>query len=218
MVMTITFFQSIGNAKKAGIIVMLRQLFLFVPAMIILPMKLSSIGAYSYVANNTDVESADVGKFCSIADHCRIGMGGHTLGMLSTSPIFTEALNGTKTQWVPKDVHAAEDKRVIIGSDVWVGSHVLINGGVKVGHGSVIGAGAVVVKDVPPYAIVGGVPAKVIRYRFSPQIIQRLLEFEWWNMDEEMLKKNISFFQRDNISLDEVNAFVSNVVTKSSVR
>lgn len=181
-------------------------------------MKFSSIGAYSYVANNTDVESADIGKFCSIADHCRIGMGGHTLDMLSTSPIFTEALNATKTQWVPKDVHAAEDKRVIIGSDVWVGSHVLINGGVKVGHGAVIGAGAVVVKDVPPYAIVGGVPAKVIRYRFSPEIIQRLLELEWWNMDEEILKENICFFQRDNISLDEVNAFVSNVVTKSSVR
>ena len=95
---------------------------------------------------------------------------------------------------------------------------MLINGGVKVGHGAVIGAGAVVVKDVPPYAIVGGVPAKVIRYRFSPEIIQRLLELEWWNWDEEKLKDNISFFQRDNISLDEVNAFVSNVVTKSSVR
>lgn len=181
-------------------------------------MKLSSIGAYSYVANNTDVESADIGKFCSIADHCRIGMGGHTLDMLSTSPIFTETLNATKTQWVAKDVHAAEDKKVIIGSDVWGGSHVLINGGVKVGHGAVIGAGAVVVKDVPPYAIVGGVPAKVIRYRFSPEIIQRLLELEWWNMNEEILKKNICFFQRDNISLDEVNAFVSNVVTKSSLR
>lgn len=75
-----------------------------------------------------------------------------------------------------------------------------------------------VVKAVPPYAIVGGVPAKVIRYRFSPEIVQRLLELEWWNWDEEVLKENISFFQRDNISLDEVNAFVSNVVSKSSAR
>lgn len=65
-----------------------------------------------------------------------------------------------------------------------------------------------VVKDVPPYAIVGGVPAKVIRYRFSPEIIQRLLELEWWNMDEEMLKENISFFQRDNFSVDEILALV----------
>ena len=80
--------------------------------------KLSTIGAYSYVGNDTDVECADIGKFCSIADHCRIGMGGHKLDMLSTSPIFTEAINGTKTQWVDKDVHAVEDKRAVLGNDV----------------------------------------------------------------------------------------------------
>lgn len=68
-----------------------------------------------------------------------------------------------------------------------------------------------VVKDVPPYAIVGGVPAKVIRYRFSPEIIQRLLELEWWNMDEEMLKENISFFQRDNFSVDDILELVGKV-------
>lgn len=65
-----------------------------------------------------------------------------------------------------------------------------------------------VVKDVPPYAIVGGVPAKVIRYRFSHEIIQRLLELEWWNWDEKRLKDNISFFQRDNFSIDDILALV----------
>lgn len=167
--------------------------------------KLSTIGAYSYIGNDTDVECADIGKFCSIADHCRIGMGGHKLDMLSTSPIFTEAVNGTKTQWVDKDVHAAEDKRVVLGNDVWVGSHVLINGGVTVGNGVVIGAGAVVVKDIPPYAVVGGVPARVIRYRFSEDVIAKLEELQWWDMSEDKLKEHITLFQKENVTVEEMN-------------
>lgn len=166
--------------------------------------KNSTIGAYSYIGNETDVECADIGKFCSIADHCRIGMGGHNLNMLSTSPIFTETANGTKSRWVVQDVNSDEDKRAILGNDVWIGSHVLINGGVMVGHGAVVGAGAVVVKDVPPYAIVGGVPAKVIRYRFTQEVIEKLLELEWWNYDDTTLKENISFFQKENISVNDI--------------
>lgn len=171
--------------------------------------KMSKIGAYSYIGNDTDVEYADIGKFCSIADHCRIGMGGHNLNLLSTSPIFTEAINGTRSQWLDHDVNAAEDKMAVLGNDVWVGSHVLINGGVTVGHGAVIGAGAVVVKDVPPYAIVGGVPAKVIRYRFSQEVIEKLLEFEWWNLDDNVLKQNIVFFQKEKITLNELEDFIA---------
>lgn len=131
--------------------------------------------------------------------------------MLSTSPIFTEAINGTRTQWVDSDVNAVLDQKAVLGNDVWVGSNVLINGGVKIGDGAVIAAGAVVVKDVPPYAIVGGVPAKIIRYRFSPEIIEKLLELKWWNLDDEILKEKIGFFQKDNICIDDVEAFMKTI-------
>ena len=173
-------------------------------------MKSSSIGRYSYVGNDTDVECADIGQFCSISDHCRIGMGGHTLSHISSCPLFTQKINGCQEQWIEYDIHAVEEKRAVLGNDVWVGSHVLINGGVTVGHGAVIGAGAVVVKDVPPYAIVGGVPAKVIRYRFSPEVIEKLLELQWWNLPDETLKEHIRFFQKEDLSVNDIEDFIKN--------
>lgn len=165
--------------------------------------KKSSVGAYSYIGNSTDVEFARIGKFCSVSDHCRIGMGKHTVNLLSTSPIFTQVSNGTQERWVEHDTNAAPDELTILGNDVLVGSHALINSGVKIGDGAVVASGAVVTKDVPPYAIVGGVPAKIIRYRFSEDIIAKLLELKWWNMPEADLKRHIHIFQKENISVTD---------------
>ena len=168
--------------------------------------KSAEIGAHTYVAANTEIENAVIGKYCSIADHCRIGMSGHSLQYISTSPIFTQRVNALQDRWSEKDVFKdkTEEERVYIGNDVWVGSHVLINGGVHVGDGAVLAAGAVVTKDVPPYAIVCGVPAKIIRYRFPEPIIEKLMEIQWWNLPEDIIKNNISLFQKDDFTISEL--------------
>ena len=166
--------------------------------------KGSKVGAYTYISANTDVENAEIGKFCSISDHCRVGMGGHNTNQISTSPIFTEAHNATKFQWINKNNNAAPLKKAIVGNDVLIGSHVLILGGVTIGNGAVVAAGAVVTKDVPPYAVVGGVPAKVIKYRFSQEIIDELQKTQWWDWPEEKLKGNIELFQSDSFRLDKL--------------
>lgn len=178
--------------------------------------KRAEIGAYTYVAANTDIENAVIGKYSSIADHCRIGMSGHSLQCISTSPIFTQTVNALQDRWTAKNVFEdkSKDERVYIGNDVWVGSHVLINGGIHVGDGAVLAAGAVVTKDVPAYAVVGGVPAKIIKYRFPEPVIKKLKEIQWWNLPEDVLKENISLFQKDDFSVSELVELMESINKK----
>lgn len=163
----------------------------------------SIIGSYTYVASNTQVICAIIGRYCSIADDVIIGPGNHTLTYLSTSPVFTESRNALGLRWC-YDTKVKPFKQVKIGNDVWIGSRAIIMGGVSIGDGAVVGAGAIVTKDVPPYAIVGGVPAKVIRYRFPENVIAKLLEIKWWDLPEEVLKEKIHVFQKEGLTAKEV--------------
>ncbi len=153
------------------------------------------IGSFSYIGDYGLVNNASVGRYCSIGASFKVGFGGHPLNFASTSPAFYKKSLFVDT---PPDtsMHFIEYKHTHIGNDVWIGANVFINDGVKIGDGAVIGAGAVVTADVAPYAIVGGIPAKLIRYRFDRDVIDELLALQWWDRDMDWIKRNLPFFQK----------------------
>lgn len=160
----------------------------------------SEIGSYSYLSPNSSLICTKVGKFCSIASNCQIGLPSHSLKYISTSPIFTEKNNALKQRWITQN-HFSPFNKTTIGNDVWIGASSIIIGGIIIGDGAVIAAGSVVTKDVPPYAIVGGTPAKIIKYRFSQEVITKLLQISWWDFSQTKLKKILPLFQTDEFDV-----------------
>lgn len=152
---------------------------------------------YHYPINHDKLQ---IGKFCSIACGVKFlfNSANHTLSSLSTYPfpLFFEEWGLEK-----KDVTNAWDNKgdIVIGNDVWIGYEAVVLAGVTIGDGAIIGTRAVVTKDVPPYTIVGGVPAKPIKKRFSEETISALLEIQWWNWSEERIARNIGAIQSGNI-------------------
>ena len=154
----------------------------------------TTVDSYSYFGSNCKVHNVSIGKFCSIGSDVKIGLSNHpTKRFVSTSPYFyLPKLNNIET-FVNNQFYDPR-KPIIIGNDVWIGSNVLINDGVTIGDGSVIAAGAVVTKDVEPYSIVGGVPAKEIKKRFTTAQIDKLLLLKWWDKDIKWIKSNVLKF------------------------
>lgn len=148
------------------------------------------MGRFSYVGRETQVYHARIGSFTSIGPQVLIGLGEHPAdGFVSTHPMFYSDRGQSNPVLVEKPLF--EEMPVTeIGNDVWIGARAILRTGVKIGDGAILAAGAVVVKDVEPFSIVGGVPAKHIRYRFSKEEIERIQRSEWWTKDLRWLKEN----------------------------
>ena len=146
----------------------------------------SKLGRYNNIGYDNELNNVEMGSFCSLSDHVFIGGDEHPLDWVSTSPVF-EGINhsGPKRKFAKFEVPLTA--KTYIGNDVWIAHGVCIKAGVTIGTGAAIGTGAVVTKDVPPYAIVAGVPAKIIRYRFDENTICSLLDSNWWELSEEQL-------------------------------
>lgn len=147
----------------------------------------STIGRYTYTCYDDEIVNCEIGQFCSISDEVVIGGAEHPIDWVSTSPVFQNVKHsGPKRKFSEFDFEGI--KKTVIGNDVWIGRRAIIKAGVTVGDGAVIGSGSVVTKDVPPYAIVGGVPAKILKFRFDEETIKELIQSEWWNLTEEELE------------------------------
>lgn len=147
----------------------------------------SSIGRHSYCGPDCVIDHVIIGAFCSISDNVYIGGAEHPIEWVSTSPAFHDVRHSSPKARLHREPLPAR-KLTMIGNDVWIGHGVSIKEGVSVGDGAVLAMGCVVTKDVPPYAIVGGVPAKVIKYRFDVETIEKLIRTKWWELPDEIIK------------------------------
>ena len=174
----------------------------------------AEIGYGSYIGLNSSLDNSKIGKYCSIAANVNVVTATHpTQDFVSTSPMFFSTLKQNGKTYCTcnkfQEQISVNGKSVIIGNDVWIGEGVSIKGGVTIGDGAIISMNACVTKDVPPYAVVGGVPAKIIKYRFEDSEIDRLLSMKWWDMPEEWIIKHSDLFV-------DIKNFLSDIENENS--
>lgn len=161
----------------------------------------ASIGDFTYIEPGCRVSSVDIGKYCSIGPYCIVGAADHPVSdFVSSHPRFYMAAPHFGYDLADEELRGSFE-RSRIGNDVWLGAGAAVLGGVTVGDGAIIGAGAVVTRDVEPYAIVGGVPARLIRHRFDPDTVRVVRDAAWWDRDDEWLRANLPL-------MTDVQAFV----------
>lgn len=165
----------------------------------------SNLGAYSYISQNCLVNKTQVGKFCSIGHGTYIGLWEHNMAVSTHSFYLYETSGNFVKGYRDYDKCALT---TCLGNDVWVGANSVILKGRSIGDGAIVGAGSVVTRDVPPYAVVVGNPAKIIKYRFLPEDIAFLLRLQWWHAPREILQEMVD--RQVFNAVDELRAFVQN--------
>jgi phosphonate metabolism protein (transferase hexapeptide repeat family) len=162
----------------------------------------SIIGDYTYTAGDAQITYSEVGKYCSIASHVRIHPVNHPMWRVTQHHLTYRRVLYDLAEYDDTEFFEwRKDHKVTIGHDVWIGHGAIIMPGVSIGTGAVIGSGAVVTKDVPPYMIAAGVPAKPIKERFPKEIAEKLLEIAWWNWDRPTLEERFE-------ELNDVERFI----------
>jgi acetyltransferase-like isoleucine patch superfamily enzyme len=150
------------------------------------------MGRHSFCGYDCVILNAEIGGFCSIADHVYIGGSAHPMEFVSTSPVFLRHKDSVKAKFSRHEYFNMP--QTTIGHDVWIGYGARLRAGIAVGHGAVIGMGSVVTRDVAPYSVVGGNPARKIKDRFSEAVAQGLIMSEWWNYNDAELKEAAQIF------------------------
>jgi acetyltransferase-like isoleucine patch superfamily enzyme len=169
----------------------------------------SSIGRGTYLSKNTNLPSSKIGRYCSIGPEVTVIPGRHPVDtFLSTHPAFYSTACQAGFTYVNKNYFVenvfADEKDgylVEIGNDVWIGARAILLAGVKIGDGAIVAAGSVVTKSVSDFSIVGGVPAKQIRFRFDEDQRKRILNDPWWGKEEKWILNNIDMFKSDNCGM-----------------
>jgi len=161
------------------------------------------MGKHSDIGYDCTIINTDIGSFCSFGANIIIGGLSHTIDWVSTSPVFNENLDHLKQKF---SYHKFQlDVHTNIGNDVWIANNVQIKAGIKVSDGAVIGMGSVVVKDIGPYEIWAGNPAKLIRKRFDDGIINHILSTDWYNWEDSKIKKYAKYFNNVELFIKKVN-------------